>query len=59
MKDSTFNAVMDKAVKIQAAVYEDYNNELISLDEVHAMITRIDGMYECLKFIVELEGVEK
>lgn len=59
MKDSTFNAVMDKAVKIQAAVYEDYNNELISLDEVRAMITRIDGMYECLKFIVELEGVEK
>lgn len=59
MKDSTFNAVMDKAVKMQAAVYEDYNNELISLDEVRAMITRIDGMYECLKFIVELEGVEK
>lgn len=59
MKASTFNAVMEKAVKMQAATYEDYNSELMSLSEVRAVVTEISGMYECLKLIVELEGVEE
>ena len=59
MKATTFNAVMDKAAKMQTAIYEDFANELMTMDELKKMIAGVEGMYECLKFIVELEGVEE
>lgn len=59
MKATTFNAIMEKAVKMQTVAYEDYNAGLMSLSEVRAVVTEISGMYECLKLITELEGVER